>query len=393
MLNVVSDKRKNERMNGMLKIFLTGDNHIGSKYANYGEKATYLAEKRIDAFENMVSIANEEQCSIFAIAGDLFDNINRIKKSDVKSLLEKLSKFHDTVVILPGNHDYYNENARVWKYFSEMVHEYDNIILLTEYKPYTIPWMEESVTLYPAFCTSSHSGKNENNLDWIKKIEIHSEKGYHIGIAHGAVEGETIDTEGMYFLMQRSELESIPVDVWLLGHTHVPFPKNLTENMEKADTRIFNAGTHVQTNVSCNTDGRCFIIQIDDEKKVQTKSVHTGNLYFYRKSVEVTPGNLEKALDHALADISDQSIVELRLAGALSMEEFADKHQIIQNAMARFIEGKYQDENLVKEISQDLIDSEFAETAFSSIFLKALLQEPKEAQMVYDMLMSMKEGK
>lgn len=98
-------------------------------------------------------------------------------------------------------------------------------------------------------------------------------------------------------------------------------------------------------------------------------------------------------MDHALADISDQSIVELRLAGALSMEEFADKHQIIQNAMARFIEGKYQDENLVKEISQDLIDSEFAETAFSSIFLKALLQEPKEAQMVYDMLMSMKEGK
>ncbi len=82
MLNVVSDKRKNERMNGMLKIFLTGDNHIGSKYANYGEKATYLAEKRIDAFENMVSIANEEQCSIFAIAGDLFDNWTIVNKKD-----------------------------------------------------------------------------------------------------------------------------------------------------------------------------------------------------------------------------------------------------------------------------------------------------------------------
>ena len=126
---------------------------------------------------------------------------------------------------------------------------------------------------------------------WIglKKIEIHSEKGYHIGIAHGAVEGETIDTEGMYFLMQRSELESIPVDVWLLGHTHVPFPKNLTENMEKADTRIFNAGTHVQTNVSCNTDGRCFIIQIDDEKKsklslfIQVIYIFIGNLSRLRR--------------------------------------------------------------------------------------------------------------
>ena len=43
-----------------------------------------------------------------------------------------------------------------------------------------------------------------------------------------------------------SELEDIPVDVWLIGHTHVPFPRDLTEVFTASD-KIFNAGTHVQT--------------------------------------------------------------------------------------------------------------------------------------------------
>lgn len=37
----------------MLRIFVTGDNHIGLKYASH-EQATVLASKRIEAFKNMV---------------------------------------------------------------------------------------------------------------------------------------------------------------------------------------------------------------------------------------------------------------------------------------------------------------------------------------------------
>lgn len=210
----------------MLKIFVTGDNHIGLRYANH-EQAAILASKRITAFEGMVQTANKEDCALFVITGDLFDN-SSISKKDIKTLLNELSCFNGTVVILPGNHDYYDKHVKVWQNFEDVMTSYDNIMLLTEYRPYEITSNGENIVLYPALCTSWHSAPGQNNLGWIKEAKIENNDVYHIGIAHGAVEGETIDKEGLYFLMKRSELESIPVDVWLIGHTHVPFPRNLT---------------------------------------------------------------------------------------------------------------------------------------------------------------------
>ena len=242
-----------------MKIFLTGDNHIGLKYASHNEAAV-LCEKRIAAFQSMVDCANKENCALFVIAGDMFENTYSVSKRDVKALLDTLSRFLGTVVVLPGNHDYYDAEVKVWQYFKDVMQTHDNIMLLTEYRPYELTCDDDDVVLYPAHCTSLHSAPGQNNLDWIKDEDIAADGAYHIGIAHGAVEGETIDNEGAYFLMKRSELERIPVDVWLIGHTHVPFPRNLKEDAYTVGEKIFNAGTHVQTDVSCNTDCQCFII-------------------------------------------------------------------------------------------------------------------------------------
>lgn len=261
----------------MIRIFETGDNHIGLKYASH-EQATVLASSRVTAFENMVQVANQENCDLFVITGDLFENTYSISKKDIKSLLDMLSCFKGTVAVLPGNHDYYDKNVKVWQYFKDVLASYDNILLLTDYRPYSLELNGEKVLLYPALCTSIHSAPGENNLGWIKSADIQNDGTYHIGIAHGAVEGETIDKEGQYFLMTRSELENIPVDVWLIGHTHVPFPRNLEKEFVSAG-KIFNAGTHVQTDVNCNTEGQCFIIEIAADKTVRAKKVISGNLH------------------------------------------------------------------------------------------------------------------
>ena len=89
----------------MIRIFLTGDNHIGLKYASHNEAAA-LCEKRISAFQSMVDCANEEDCALFVIAGDMFENTYSVSKRDIKALLDTLSRFNGTVVVLPGNHDY-----------------------------------------------------------------------------------------------------------------------------------------------------------------------------------------------------------------------------------------------------------------------------------------------
>ena len=57
----------------MLRIFVTGDNHIGLKYASH-EQAAVLASSRMTAFEAMVESANQENCWLFVITGDLFEN-------------------------------------------------------------------------------------------------------------------------------------------------------------------------------------------------------------------------------------------------------------------------------------------------------------------------------
>lgn len=375
----------------MLKIFVTGDNHIGLKYASH-EQAAVLTARRITAFENMVSIANRENCALFVITGDLFENTYSISKKDIKSLLDMLSCFKGTVAVLPGNHDYYDKEVKVWQYFKDVMASYDNILLLTGYHPYHLTANGEDAILYPAHCTSLHSAPGQNNLDWIKNTDIPSGTAYRIGVAHGAVEGETIDNEGQYFLMKREELEAIPVDVWLIGHTHVPFPRELTEEFAPTE-RIFNAGTHVQTDVNCNTEGLCFVVEIGEDKSVRAKKVFSGNLRFYRKNISLSANEMEEILSRELGDLDENSVVDLILSGAVTAEEYEKRHTILENALSRFIEGTYDDYSLSKLISKDLIEAEFPETSFSAGLLVALLDEPKEAQLAYELLKSLKEGK
>ena len=171
-----------------MKIFVTGDNHIGLKYASH-EQAAVLAQSRIAAFEGMVQTANQENCALFVITGDLFENTYSISKRDIKTLLDMLSRFHGTVAVLPGNHDYYDDDVKVWKSFKDVMADYDNIMLLSDFRPYELTANGEDVVLYPALCTSMHSAPGQNNLGWIKDTDMASDDVYRIGIAHGAVEG------------------------------------------------------------------------------------------------------------------------------------------------------------------------------------------------------------
>ena len=373
----------------MLRIFLTGDNHIGLRYAGH-EASAELAAARIDAFAGMVNIANENGCELFVVAGDLFERLRGIAKRDVKAVVDALSRFNGTVAVLPGNHDYYSPDAKLWQDFSDCAQAADNIMLLKEYRPYRVSAGDNDVVLYPALCTSMHSAPGENNLGWIKEAEIDPSV-FNIGIAHGALEGETIDSEGLYFLMSRPELEAIPVDVWLIGHTHVPFPA-LTDSITEAG-RIFNAGTHVQTDVNCNCAGQCFIIELSDDKSVRARQVETGALRFYRKSLVLSPETMEDTLRRELSALGDNSVVDLRLSGSVTTDEYDARHELLEELLGRFIEGTYSDAELSRLISAEIIDAEFAETSFAAGFLKDLLDEPKEAQLAYELLKSLGEGK
>lgn len=142
----------------MLKVFVTGDNHIGKKYDRYPDIKEKLIQSRFDAMRDMIRQAEKEGCGIFVITGDLFDNTSNIKVADVKQMVEVLSEFAGAVLVLPGNHDYYTGEEKVWKDFEKALQNQDhNIILLKEWRECPFEVGEENVIIYPAFCQSKHS--------------------------------------------------------------------------------------------------------------------------------------------------------------------------------------------------------------------------------------------
>ena len=381
----------------MVKIFVTGDNHFGKKYDRYPDVKDKLIQSRFDCLKEMIDKAESEACELFVVTGDLFDNINTVKVGDIKQVVDILSIFNGTVIVLPGNHDYYTGSEKVWKDFENvMTSKEHNIILIKEFRPYTFSTSEETVVVYPAFCQSKHS--KENNLNWIKNADIQKTGVINIGVAHGAIKGITPDMKEEYFLMTENELLGIPVDVWLIGHTHIPYPNVLHEDSDTDGYKIFNAGTHEQTDLSNNTEGNGFIITIDKQEsvaKVLARKYVSGKVHFYDLDVTVKPDS-DTALSDALRVVMDgkekNAVVRVKVSGSIRQSEYQDKEKIYKEILGEYLTYEKEDNELSEEITVEKIRNEFAETSFAAQFMEELMENPIELQMLYQLLQDCKEN-
>lgn len=375
----------------MIKIFVTGDNHFGKKYDRYPEIRDRLVDNRFVCFEKMIEKAEQEGCDIFAVTGDLFDNCSSIRKSDVERVVRILAGFAGRVLVLPGNHDYYTGEEKVWKDFDDALRTCDNnIIRLDRFEPYPIEIAEETVVIYPAFCRSKHS--RENNLGWIKEMSVPKSGQINVGMAHGAIEGVTPDMQKEYFLMTEPELQAIPMDVWLVGHTHIPYPGGLSEDEEIGGYRIFNAGTHAQTDLHNNTRGYGFIISVDkqgDKAQVSAKKYQSGTIFFYDIAVRVSSAegdSLEALLQEKLDPLEAESVVRLAVTGSVVSEEYSRRRELYKKYCDRFLSWELQDDELHEEITLDRVREEFAESSFAAKLMEALQGDQTELQMAYELL-------
>ena len=385
-----------QRVQVMVKIYMTGDNHFGKKYNRYPEVKDKLIKSRFDVLEDMVRKAESEGCELFVITGDLFDNINTVKTGDVKQVVEILADFSGNVIVLPGNHDYYTGDEKVWTDFEKALsNRQHNITLIKEFKPYFFDAAEEEVVVYPAFCQSKHS--KENNLGWIKNAEIKTGGVINIGLAHGAIQGITPDMKEEYFLMKENELNAIPVDAWLIGHTHIPYPHDLQEDAYTEGYKVFNAGTHEQTDLHNNTEGNGFIISIEKTgsvAKVLAKKHVTGIIRFYDLRISVKPdsdSSLADAIQKATVGINKNAVIRIRVSGSVRQIEYQNRKTIYSDLLGKYLTYEEDDSELSEEITLDKIHEEFAETSFAAMLLEELMGDSSELQMAYQMLQDCKE--
>ena len=370
----------------MVKIFVTGDVHIGKKYDRYPEIKDRLIESRFQCVKRCVKEAEREHCEFLVITGDLFDNVSTIRQQDVKRIVEILAGFGGRVLVLPGNHDYYTGEEKVWKDFQNALAKVEhNIILFTEFRAYPFEAGEETVSFYPAFCQSKHS--DENNLGWIK-AQKPDDSTYHVGVAHGALEGLSPDMKAEYFLMTERELNAISMDAWLIGHTHIPYPSDLPADKEVAGYKIFNAGTPEQTDLSNNTSGVSFILTLDrnaGKTTVSARQYQSGEIRFFDVNAPVGEDGLNAAVSSAIGNLPENSVIRLNVSGTATSEEYAEKQRIYDDALRPFLTYEVVDNDLLERITPEQIRAEFAEIGFAAQLLEALT-DPKEIQMAYELI-------
>jgi len=369
-----------------LKILHTGDLHIGMKFNSYPEGLRQqLTEARFQVLGRLVEQANEAQCRLLIIAGDLFDKTT-VPLRDQERAAAALAKFAgDCVLVLPGNHDYDNGLGGLWGQFRSRMP--DKVVLLNECRPYFLQDFDLDVVVYPAPCQRKHSPTN--NLGWMKGQVGREGARWHIGIAHGALEGLSPDLHQEYFPMSRQELEAIPVDLWLLGHSHLPYPPQ----KQTAGQRVFNAGVPEPDGMDCRHEGHAWLIEIDPDRNVKGELLTMGSFRFLDEQRRVENlEDLEKISDQYLGHKPEKTLLRLRLSGLLESEAFARKEELYRRLREGLAYVRIEDSELGVRITPAIIAQEYTAGSFPHRFLSAFLEQGDEEalQIAYQLLREVK---
>jgi DNA repair exonuclease SbcCD nuclease subunit len=286
--------------------------------------------------------------------------------------------------VLPGNHDYLGPGDDLWRHFSEA--SADAVLLLNESRPYPLASFGIDACLYPGPCLSIQSASNV--VGWMKSAARDPAVRWHIGVAHGSLEGVSPDLKEKYYPMTRQELGSIGMDLWLLGHTHLPFP----ERPGRGD-RIFIAGTPEPDDFKCRHGGSVWLLEIAAGGQVNAGLEATGQFRFLEESAEVRSlrdlGELERRLER----LGRGTLLRQRLAGKLPREDFPELSAAKARLAAALTYLDWHDDGVEEEISEAVIDQEFPAGSFPHRMLKSLAAsgDAEALQLAYEMLLEVRQ--
>ncbi len=367
-----------------LKIMHTGDVHLGMKFNQYPQISKELEDSRYQALENVIKEANKRNVNLFAVAGDLFDKAN-IKQDNIRRTVEILDKFSgDAVVILPGNHDYNDGISKLWDQFKKEIK--GRMLILDAEKIYELNEFSIPAAVYSAPCDSKLSA--ENKIGWIKNLKNRPESKYHIALAHGALKGFSPDLNDKYFQMNKDELLDIKMDLWLLGHSHLPYP----EQKKVFNQKIFNNGTPEPDGMDCSHPGYAWYIELNENKEIKAERIKTGNYHFSDLEKEISSeSELEKLVNQILENQVENKILRLKIKGELSRTEFNNKDQYLKKLRDNCFYTKIDQSDLNMKIDREIIAEEFAENSFPYQLLTELEDNNQALHLAYKMLKEVQE--
>lgn len=371
----------------MTRLFHTADLHLGLKFTRDGYSPALqkrLVERRLATLKSMVDGANARACGVFVVAGDLFDT-PRVAKGLVREAAEILRQFAGVVAVLPGNHDYAQEDDPLWPPFCDALGEGHH--LLRRETPCDLRDQGIPLVLFPGVCGSRHS--KENAVGWVPaalaELALPDEV-RRVGVAHGSLEGLSPDFGGDYFPMTRKELEASGMDVWLLGHTHLRHPDR---DRFEGETVLFPA-TPEPDGFDCRHPGHAWIVEISETGTVSGESVRTGSFQFRSVSAQVAgEADLESLRSQFAAFSPETDLVKLSLSGRLPGELYDARGEFLESLRGNALYLEDDLSGLLREIRSADIEREFTEGSFPHRLLSHLAGNPEDGaalQIAWDLV-------
>ena len=366
-----------------IKIFHTADLHLGMRFAGYPDVQDELINARYETLEKLVSLANRENCTLFILAGDLFDRTT-LNVKDISRAARTLNEFEgELVIVLPGNHDYYTHDSKLWNEFSKYAG--DRVLILKNPDVCDLNKYHLKIKIYAAPCSAKHS--SENMIKWVNSQKSSEDDSIKIGLAHGSLEGVSPDFDKTYYPMTRKELGSSGIDLWLIGHTHLPWPENPDKN-----SRILIPGTPEPDGFDCNHKGSAFIIDLESSSNMKVQKVSTGKYRFSIHQVSLYDDNDITSMKRKYtADEFSNVVLRLILKGRLRKEELDRVEEAMDLIKDNVLLLQTVKDELQESITSDLINSKFTENSFPHRLLSSLLEEKEEIsfkslQKAYDLI-------
>lgn len=344
-----------------LRVMATADVHLGMKFASYATFGSELAEARFAALRRVVALANARSCNVLVVAGDLFHRVG-VAAEVVRRAAKILTEFSgDLVGVLPGNHDFVSADAdRLWDTFREAAG--DRTLVLDQPRAYDLRVFDLNAIILAAPCDSLRG--HENRLRWMEDYPVPAGDPALIGVAHGSVEGLTLDREGQYFPMSRSLLAGLPPMVWIVGHTH--------RQHDLRESRLVVPGTPEPDGFDCGHAGQAAIVDLTDQP-YQVEPVQTGSFRFSTVAVNLDPE--QPLADQLNREVPDDALVRLSVRGALSGAELDELEAVLDRLRAKLPYLHVERSGLRRLVSQADVDNEFADGTFAHALVSSLLRD------------------
>ena len=315
----------------MFKFIHAADIHLDSPLLNLdqydGAPVQAMRVATREAFDNLISLAIQEQVQFLIIAGDLYDQDSPDFNTPrhVRDKFRELEQQGIRVYVIQGNHDAASKTKRS---FDALTFP-PNVHVFSTRKPETCLLEDLDVAIHGQGFASRAVEE-----DLSAKYPLAQSGMFNIGVLHTNVGGN--QTHGNYAPSTLDGLRAKEYQYWALGHIH--------------KRNEFAGGPLQQIRYSGNTQGRhigergakgCLLVTVNDRRQISVRFCATDVWRWCLCEVDVTSVNdahdvlglIRKSIDKELKSADDRSIaVRVVLKGTTAVD------RVLRNRRSQWLE-------------------------------------------------------